>query len=212
MLQVNLYDLFTEALQRIATDIIDLLPKIFLTLIVLVIAFLAIRLLNGFFGKILRVIDLDNLFERLVKVKLPFSLIGLIILLIDIGIILIALFGLADFFLVPQQMELVKEILGYISRIIGVIAITILTFVMFNILIEKVTLENKMRGYVMFILLILITMMVFDLANLSDSTKKELEGGLSLGLGIAVGVFAIWFFFHDYLDKLLSLKKEGTKK
>ncbi len=63
-----------------------------------------------------------------------------------------------------------------------------------------------MRGYVVFLLLILITIMAIDLTALSPSTRHALESGLSVGLGIAVGVFAVWFFFHDYLDKFFKVK------
>jgi hypothetical protein len=65
-----------------------------------------------------------------------------------------------------------------------------------------------MRGYVIFLLLILVTMMVIDLTALSTSTKHALEQGLSIGLGIAVGLFALWFFFHEYIDKFLATSKK----
>jgi hypothetical protein len=35
---------------------------------------------------------------------------------------------------------------------------------------------------------------------------------MSTGLGIAIGVFAIWFFFHEYLDRLLDNKIGSGKK
>ena len=212
MIQETLYDLFVTVLQQIVTDIITLLPKIFLTIVVLVIAALAIRLLNSFFGRMLKLVNLDGMFKTLMKIELPFSISSLIVLLIDIGIILIAIFGLANIFLEPVQMEFIREVLGYAMRILSVIVVTILTFFMFNILIGKVTVETRMRSYIMFILLILITMMIFDLTNLSDLTQRELQKGLSLGLGIAIGVFAMWFFFHDYLDKLLGIKPVSRAK
>ncbi len=212
MIQETLYDLFVTVLQQIVTDIITLLPKIFLTIVVLVIAVLAIRLLNSFFGRMLKLVNLDGMFKTLMKIELPFSISSLIVLLIDIGIILIAIFGLANIFLEPVQMEFIREVLGYAMRILSVIVVTILTFFMFNILIGKVTVETRMRSYIMFILLILITMMIFDLTNLSDLTQRELQKGLSLGLGIAIGVFAMWFFFHDYLDKSLGIKPVSRAK
>ena len=212
MIQDVLYDSFVQVLQQLVTDIIHLLPKIFLTIIALVIAIVVIRLLNGFFGRMLELVNLDSMFKKLVKVKLPFSINNLIILLIDVGIILIAIFSLANIFLEPAQMEFIREVLGYGLRILSVVAVTILVFFMFNILIGRVTFETRLRGYIMFILLILITMMVFDLTNLSDLTQRELQKGLSLGLGITIGVFAVWFFFHDYLDKLLGIKPVSNRR
>jgi len=200
-------DFLKEALQEIAYDIIAFLPKIILALIVLIITFLIIRFVNGLFSRILKLVDLDGMLKKIGKIELPFSLNSLVILLIDVGIVLIALFGLANYFLEPQQLLIVKEAFQYSSRILGDLFIIIIIFFLFNILIGKVTVQTRMRGYIMFILLILITMMIFDLASLSPLTQQELQKGLSLGLGITIGVFAIWFFFHDYLDKLVSQKK-----
>jgi len=200
-------DFLKEALQEIVYDIIAFLPKMILALIVLIITFLIIRFVNGLFSRILKLVDLDNMLKKIGKIELPFSLNNLIILLIDVGIVLIALFGLANYFLEPQQLSIVKEAFQYSSRILSDLFIIVIIFFLFNILIRKVTIQTRMRNYVMFILLILITMMIFDLASLSPLTQQELQKGLSLGLGITIGVFAIWFFFHDYLDKLVSQKK-----
>lgn len=200
-------DFLKEALQEIAYDIIAFLPKIILALIVLIITFLIIRFVNGLFSRILKLVDLDGMLKKIGKIELPFSLNSLVILLIDVGIVLVALFGLANYFLEPQQLSIVKEAFQYSSRILGDLFIIIIIFFLFNILIGKVTIQTRMRGYIMFILIILITMMIFDLASLSPLTQQELQKGLSLGLGITIGVFAIWFFFHDYLDKLVSQKK-----
>lgn len=200
-------DFLKEALQEIAYDIIAFLPKIILALIVLIITFLIIRFVNGLFSRILKLVDLDGMLKKIGKIELPFSLNSLVILLIDVGIVLVALFGLANYFIEPQQLSIVKEAFQYSSRILGDLFIIIIIFFLFNILIGKVTIQTRMRGYIMFILIILITMMIFDLASLSPLTQQELQKGLSLGLGITIGVFAIWFFFHDYLDKLVSQKK-----
>lgn len=212
MAQETFFRLFIKALQQIVTDIMAFLPKIVLAIVVLTITILIIKLMNLIFGKILKLINLEEIFKKIVKIQLPFSLNNFIIILIDIGIMFIALFGIASLFLNPQQMELVKEIIRYGARIISVIAITILTFTMFSALIERMSVETRMRGYIIFILLILVTIMVIDLTALSESTKIALLGGLSIGLGIAIGVFAIWFFFHDYFDKLLLIKKTSIEK
>ena len=212
MVQEPIYDLFVDAMSEIVTDIAILLPRIILTIIVLIIAFLAIRLLNIFFKRLLQLVNLDGIFKTLVKTELPFSLSNLIIILIDVGIILIAIFGLSNIFFDPSQMELIRGIFEYALRILSIIAVTILWFMMFNLLIERVSTESRLRGYILFILLIIVTMMIVDLTALSHSTKNVMEQGLSIGLGITVGVFAIWFFFHDYLDKLIGLDPSSHKR
>ncbi|WP_455367636.1 mechanosensitive ion channel family protein [[Eubacterium] cellulosolvens] len=207
MVQQDLYTILNQVLRQIADEIITLIPKVILAIIIIVITLLIIKIFNKIFGKLLSLIDLDNILKNLARVHLPFSINNLIIAIIDVGIILIVLFGSANFFLEPNQLELMRGILEYATRIISVLGVTIFTFLIFNVLIERIKIETRMRGYIIFILLILLTIMVIDLTNLSVSTRRALEQGLSIGLGISVGVFAIWFFFHEYLDRMLSIKK-----
>jgi hypothetical protein len=51
-----------------------------------------------------------------------------------------------------------------------------------------------------------------DVTALSDPIKNALTSGLAIGVGISIGVFAIWFFFHDYLDEMLKIKTTSTKE
>ena len=212
MVQQSLYDLFVRVIEQIATDIVTILPRILLAVVVFTVAILVIRVLNGALGKVLKVVKLDDMLSKAVRTELPFSLSGLIIALVDVGIVLIAVFGTANLFLAPEHMELMKEILGYAARIVSVIVITVLTFVLFTALIERMTFETRMRGYVVFIVLIITTMMIIDLTNLSDSTKRALVDGLSIGLAVSISVFAIWFFFHDHLDKALGIEKPSAER
>ncbi|WP_455367614.1 mechanosensitive ion channel family protein [[Eubacterium] cellulosolvens] len=212
MAQQDLYTILNQVLKQIADEIITLIPQVILAIIITVITLLIIKIVNKTFGKLLSLIDLDTILKKLAKVHLPFSINNMIITIIDIGIILIALFGSADFFLGPNQLELMRGVLGYAARVISVLGVTIFTFLLFNVLIERIKIETRMRGYIIFILLILLTIMIIDLTNLSASTRRALEQGLSIGLGVSVGVFAIWFFFHEYLDKILSTKKASIER
>lgn len=212
MAQQDLYTIFSQVLRQIADEIITLIPKVILAIIIIVITLLIIKIVNKIFGKLLSLVDLDTILKKLARVHLPFSINNLIITIIDVGIILITLFGSANFFLEPNQLELMRGILEYAARIISVLGVTIFTFLIFNVLIERIKIETRMRGYIIFILLILLTIMIIDLTNLSVSTRRALEQGLSIGLGVSVGVFAIWFFFHEYLDRILSAKKASIER
>lgn len=206
MLQATPYDFFVKALRQMAVEVAALLPKIALAVVALAAAALAIKLLNKVFGRILELVDLDGAFKKLARVELPVSPSSIIILLMDVGVALMALFGIAGLFLTPQQMELAKGMLGYGARIISVVVVTILTFMMFNALVDRIRVETRMRGYMLLILLIIVTVMIIDLTALESSTKRALVEGLSTGLGIAIGVFAAWLFFHEYLDKLTGVE------
>ena len=127
MVQEPISGLFLEAINQIGKEIISLLPKIILALIILAIAIIIIRLLNGFFGKILKIVKLDEMVSKIVQ--FPFSLSSLIIILIDVGIFLIALFMIAELFLDPKQTQLMTEIFGYAGRIFSIVGVTIFAFI-----------------------------------------------------------------------------------
>ena len=141
MVQESVSGLFLEAMNQIGKEVISLLPKIILALIILAIAIIIIRLLNGFFGKILKIVKLDEMLSKIVQ--FPFSLSSLIIMLIDVGIFLIALFMIAELFLDPKQTQLMTEIFGYAGRIFSIIGVTIFAFIMFNILINRMVIETR---------------------------------------------------------------------
>jgi hypothetical protein len=96
------------------------------------------------------------------------TLIGLIVALVHLGIIRMPLFGIANLLPALDPTELMREIFRYAARIVSVIAITMLTFVLFNALIDRVTLGRRMRGYVVLAVLIITTMMLIDLTNFCD--------------------------------------------
>jgi hypothetical protein len=208
----SLYELLLKVLEQIAADLVAILPKILIAILVFAIAALIIKLLHWSLSKLLDFVKLDETFKKVLRIELPFSLSGVLVALVDLGIILIAVFGIASLFLAPEHLDLVGEILGYGTRIVSVVVITILTFLLFNALIDRMTSETRMRGYVTFIILIITTMMAIDLTNLSSSTKSALENGLSIGLAVSIGVFAIWFFFHEYFDRLPGFRESAEKE
>lgn len=210
MAEENLFDVLREILAQTAAETIRLLPKIFIALIVIVLTFLLIKLLNFSFRKLLKLTKLDAMFKQLSGFSLPFSVDSLIIFLADLGVALIALYGLVNLFLGAQYLQLMNEGVYYGARVISVVVIALVILAIFNALIGRIKVESRLRSYAMLIVLILITAMLIDITALSDSVKAALTLGLSIGVGIAIGVFAIWFFFHEYLDR--SFKIESAVK
>jgi MFS family permease len=206
----NIFDVLREILAQTAAEAIRLLPKIFIALIVIVLAFLLINLLNFSFRKLLKLAKLDAMFKQLSGFSLPFSVDSLIIFLADLGVALIALYGLVNLFLGTQYLQLMNEGIYYGARVVSVVVIALVIFAIFNALIGRIKVESRLRSYAMLIVLLLITAMLIDITALSDPVKGALTLGLSIGVGIAIGVFAIWFFFHEYLDK--SFKIESVVK
>jgi len=208
----NLWGLLIESLRQIAWDIVYLMPKIFIVLIVFAISFLIIRVLNIFLRKLLKFVELDKMVGKLAGFSFPFSLNSLLLFLADLGVALIAFYSVVGLFLEIQQIQMVSEGLHYGARIVSILVVAIFLFSIFGVAINKIRVETRLRGYIWFIILILITAMLIDITVLSEAVKNALITGLSLGVGISLGVFAIWFFFHEYLDKALRISSDEQLK
>jgi len=198
-----------EILAQMAAETVRLIPKIFVTLVVILLTALVIKMINFSFRKLLKVARLDEAFEKLSGIALPFSLSNAIIWVADLGIALIALYGIVNIFLGAQYIQLFTEGIYYGARVLSIIALTLIIFTLFNTAIEKVRVETRLKGYMFFIVLLLVTAMLVDITALSDPVKNALITGLSLGVGISIGVFAVWFFFHEYLDRRFAEKQKG---
>jgi hypothetical protein len=208
----NLFELWMEILTQIASDIIRLIPKILIALIVFALTLLVIKALNFSLRKLLKLARLDRVFKQLSGYSLPFSIDNLIIFFADLGVVLIFLYTIVNLFLGPQYLHLMTEGLQYGARVVSIIAIAIILFAIFNTVISRVKVETRLRSYALFIVLLLITAMLIDITALSDPIKNALTNGLAIGVGISIGVFAIWFFFHDYLDEILKTRTASTKE
>jgi len=209
----NPWELFTESLRQIAQDLVSLMPKIFIALIIFALTFLIIKILNISLRKLLRFAKLDEIIQKIAGFAFPFSLSNLLVFLADIGVALISFYAVVHLFLEAQYIQLVTEAIYYGARVISIIIIAIILFSIFGVAISRIRVETRLRGYTLFIILLLITAMLVDVTALSEHVKSALITGLSLGVGISVGVFAIWFFFHDYLDKMfLERKQKSTEK
>jgi hypothetical protein len=203
----NSWEILMDAFRQIAQDFVLYTPRILVMLVIFAIAFFLIKVLNVSFRKILKLAELDKIIEKLAGFAFPFSMNSLLILLLDVGIALIAIYSSAGLFLDSQQIQVVSDGLRYSSRIVSVVVVSIFLFSIFGVVIEKIRIESMIRGYIWFITLLIITAMLMDITALSDPVKNSLISGLSMGVGISLGVFAIWFFFHNYLDRMLENRK-----
>jgi Mg2+/Co2+ transporter CorB len=48
---------------------------------------------------------------------------------------------------------------------------------------------------------LLILAVLIDLTALSAETKSALDFGISIGMGLAIGAFAVWLFFSEHINK-----------
>ncbi|MDQ1279036.1 MAG: hypothetical protein QG670_296 [Thermoproteota archaeon] len=208
------WGILINAFRQIALDFVVYIPRILVMLIIFIIAFFFIKILNIAFRKLLKLAELDRIIGKLAGFAFPFSMNSLLILLLDVGIALIAVYVVSGLFLDSQQILLVTEGLRYGARIVSVVVVSIFLFSIFGVVIDKIRIESMSRGYIWFITFLIITAMLMDITALTDPVKNSLISGLSMGVGISLGVFALWFFFHDYLDRIIGKigKPEAEKK
>lgn len=204
MIDKSIFDLLIRVLQQIAAELMELMPKIALSMIILALLVFSVKLLNIYLGKLLKFIDLEKAFKRLIGSVLPFPISSLIVFMADLGVTLIALFVIANLFLAPHQVRFVVEAFEYVVRVISIVAIFLVTLTMFSLVIERVRMETKLKGYILFILILITTTMLIDITALTEPAKAALMQGLSLGVGLSVGAFALWFFFHDYIEGITA--------
>jgi len=202
---ISISDIFNQ----IASEIVNLIPKILITLVIILIAIVVIKVLNFSFRKLLGMARIDEFFAKVTGISIPFSITNLLIYLADLGIILIALYSIVDICAGPKYTQMMTDILYYGARIASVIVITLIIFASFNLVVRRLRVETRLRGYMFFIVMLLVTAMLVDITALSDPVKSSLIMGISIGVGISLGVFAIWFFFHEYFDKIFEKKAES---
>lgn len=200
----NALDLLQQIYSQIALEIVGLIPKILVGLIIAILTFLLIKSVNYFLRKMLRLARFDGMFEELSGCSLPFSIETLVVLLADLGIGLVSLYSLVGIFAGEMYLEIVKGALYYGARIASVVLLGIFLLTIFNTLVSRVRVETRLRSYGMFLVLLMVTAMLIDITALSDPVKNALITGLSIGVGISIGVFAVWFFFHDSIDRLVK--------
>jgi len=203
----NGWDSISEVFNQIASDIVKFIPKILIALVIILIAIAIIKVLNFSFRKLLKMAKIDEFFTKITGVSLPFSITNLLIYLADLGIILIALYSIVDVCGGPQYSQMMTDVLYYGARVASVIVITLVLFASFNLVVQRLRVESRLRGYMLFMAMLLVTAMLVDVTALSDPVKTALITGVSLGVGISLGVFAIWFFFHEYFDKMLEKRE-----
>jgi len=208
----DLFRVLSEVLLQIAGEVVRLLPKLLGSLVIIALTFVGVKIVNILFRKLLALVKLDEMFKQLSGFSLPFSIDSLVIFLADLGISLISLYALAGLFLPPQHLHLMNEGLAYGARVISVMGLGLILMAIFNSIIGRIRVEARLRSYAMFILLLLVTAMLVDITALGEEVKHELIGGLSLGVGISIGVFAVWFFFHEYFDEFLRRRPPDSQR
>ncbi|MEN2975058.1 MAG: hypothetical protein ABDH32_05715 [Candidatus Caldarchaeales archaeon] len=197
-----------EFIKVISMEITNLMPKIITALLIIFVSYISLRFLGYLMKRILGFADIDKFVRRYWGGELPLSFNKMVIVLVYIAVILAAIYGVVSTFITREYMEMVSSMILYGTRMISIIVISLILFTVFTLVIDKIMGESRLKGYLLFIITLLLTSMMIDVTTLSESVKESLYNGLSIGIGASLAVFAIWFFFHEYLERRLTQEKK----
>lgn len=200
-------EILWEAFRKSIVDLIDLMPSILVILAVVATYTLIAIILTRLIRSLLIFLRVDDLLKPIFK--RAFSITNLVIILIDLGIALLAVYTIVTL-LFPEEVGTVTTVIEYMARITSVAFLIIFLFITLDAVIERIKMEPRMRGF-MFLMIFFITLvLIVDITALSKEVKTALSWGISMGLGLAIGVFAFWYFFHEIFEE--TLKKERETK
>jgi len=199
-------EILWKALQYSLRDLVSILPHVLIALLVIAVYTLVAIILTRLIRSILRLINIDELAKPLIKYRI--SLTNIIIILLNLGIGLLALYSIT-LILYPTQIELITSVVSYIARVASVVFLIIFVFIALETIIERIRMEAKLRGFMFLIILFITLALLLDITALSEELKHDLALGISIGIGLSIGVFSLWYFFHDLFEKKYS---EGDKK
>jgi len=188
-----------EAVLRALEDIEALIPKLMISVILICLFFAIALIINRFISKLFELAKVEKLFQPFQK-YIGVSFTSFIIALINVGIALTALYTVASIAF-PEYLDVLNSAFEYFSRVISVIFLIAIVFVAVSRITEKIAIEGKMRGFMTLITLFIVIVLLIDVTTLSQEIKSALAWGLSIGIGISMGVFTAWYFFHDLIKK-----------
>ncbi len=188
-----------QAFRRAVADFVSMMPYIFTALAIIAIYVGIAVILTKLIRKLLTALKVDELLKPLFK-EAYFSLTNLVIALMDVGIALLALYSIV-LMLFPGQIHTLNTVLNYAARVVSVVFLIVFVFLAFNAIILRIRMEAKLRGFIFLLSFFITIVLILDITSISDQVKAALAWGVSIGIGLSIGVFAAWYFFHDYLQR-----------
>jgi len=187
-----------EALQLTLEELAFYLPKILFSIGILVVYVLIALVTTKIVRKTIRFLKIDEIFKPFLKETISIS--DLMVFFVNLGLALLAMYTLTSI-LLPEYLHALTSIIEYIGRIVSIVFIIFFTFILLNSIVERVRMETKMKGFMLLMTLFITLILIIDVTAISEEVKASLTWGISLGLGLAIGVFTAWYFFHEYLRK-----------
>ena len=186
------------AIELTLRDLATMLPKVLLAFLIIVVYIVLMMIINRLLRRTLTLLRIDELVKPVIA-EAYISLTGLIILLVDIGIILLSVYSVILAFF-PEQIHIANIVLDYLARYASIVFIIIISFIVLSAIVRYIRVEAKLKGFMFLLLLFVTLILTIDIATLSPEIKTALAWGISIGITGLIIVFATWYFYHDILE------------
>ncbi len=197
-------EILWQAFKGAIYDLVNAIPSILLALAIAVVYVGLAILLNRVIRGIFKVFHIDEFLRPYIR-QAPFSFTSLVITLVDVGLAMLAVYSIV-LIVFPGQLHLTNLVVQYAMRVVSVVFLILFVFIALEAIVERIRVEAKMRGFILFLILLLSFVPILDITALSSEVKSALAWGVSIGVGLAIGVFAAWFFFHEILESMTKRK------
>ncbi len=199
-------DILRQALRETIEDLVALVPKILTAVIILVAMALLTYVVVKLVRRLLDIARIDELVRPFIeRYGIPFTITNVIVVITVFGMSMLTVYTVAAI-VFPEYLGFVTTAIDVVSRIASVVFLIIFVFTSITITVERIRMERGMRGFMLLLTLLIAILLVVDVTNLSREVKEALAWGLSLGIGLSIGVFTAWYFFGDVIRRRTESK------
>ena len=191
-------DIISEALRWTLSEVAYMMPKIAISIVIALIYFVIALVITKIVKRILNLIKVEEVVKPYVRYAIPINTV--ILILINLGVALIAAHTIA-LIVYPEAVDFIMTVSGYLGKVASVAFLIVFVFLVIDAVVERIKIERGLRGFMMLLTFLITTILIIDVTALSPEVKTALTWGLSLGIGLSIGIFTIWYFFSDILRK-----------
>ncbi|MEM1620173.1 MAG: hypothetical protein QXU52_05485, partial [Fervidicoccaceae archaeon] len=117
--------------------------------------------------------------------------------------------GVAAISILPLEAEAAEAASSFVLRIASVGLVLVFAMVGFSLLTRLLRPGGRIEAMLILTTFFIVFAALLDLTSLSPEVRSALASGLSLGLGLSIGVLSLWLFFGEYIEAKLSERERS---
>ena len=197
----TLMTVLKEALQSTIRDLLAIAPKVFVAALIIALIAVVGMLIVRMVRRILASLRIDDIVKPVAeRYQIPLSITSIVVALIEVGLAILAIYVVA-YSLFPSFVPYVNAFMNLVGKVISVIVMIFIVVISLTLVIERMRIERGLRGFMLLLTLLISLTLIIDVTNISPDLKRALAWGLSLGIGLSIGVFTAWYFFREFLER-----------